>query len=57
MSGDGRFQEQKTEMKGIMGIPNLCTTDVVSCNNKKGGKDQELTQSGTTPDPGYHKGK
>ena len=24
---------------------------------KKGGKDQELIQSSTTPDPGYHMGK
>ena len=38
--GDGRFYEQKTEVKGIIGIRNFWTTDVVSHNNesKKGGK-------------------
>ena len=33
---------------------------VVLCGqyeNKKGGKDQELIQSSTTPDPGYQMGK
>ena len=42
-SGDGKFFEQKTEVKGIIGIHNFETTDVVSRNNesKKGGKDQE----------------
>ena len=32
--GDGRFHEQKTEIKGIIGIRNFWTTDVVSCNNE-----------------------
>ena len=27
-----------------------------SSESKKGGKDQELIQSSTTPDPGYHMG-
>ena len=46
----------KTEIKGIIGICNFWSTDVVSCNNesKKGDKDQESIQSSTTPDPRYH---
>ena len=61
--GDGRFHEQKknkqTENKGKIGIRNFWSTDVVSCNkgSKKVGKDQELIQSSTTPDLGYHMGK
>ena len=49
----------KTEIKGIIGIRNIWTTDVVSCINesKKGGKYQESIQSSTTPDLGYHMGK
>ena len=55
----GRFHEQKTEIKGIIGICNFFNTDVVSCNNKnkKDGKYQESIQSSTTPDLGYHMGK
>ena len=51
------YHEQKTEIKGIIGICNFWNTDVVSCNNKskKGGKYQESIQSSTTPDLGYHK--
>ena len=30
---------------------------IFSFESKKGGKDQELIQSSTTPDPGYHTGK
>ena len=54
--GDGRFHEQKTEIKGIIGVRKFMTTDAVSCNNesKKGGKYQELIQSSITPDQGYH---
>ena len=54
--GDGRFHGQKTEIKGIIGIGNFLTANVVGCNNesKKGGKDQQSMQSSTTPDPGYH---
>ena len=57
--GDGRFHEQKTEIKGIQGVRNFCSTDVASCNNerKEGGEDQESIQSSTTPDPGYYMGK
>ena len=33
------------------------TTDVVSNESKKGGKDHESIQSNTTHDPGYHMGK
>ena len=32
---------------------NMCNT----YESKKGGKDQEMIQSSTTPEPGYHMGK
>ena len=39
-------------IKGIIGMHNFWTTDVVSCNklSKRGGKDQESIQSSTTSD-------
>ena len=57
--GDRRFHEKKTEIKGIVGIRNFWTTNVVSSINesKKGGTYQESIQSSITPDLGYHMGK
>ena len=57
--GDRRFHEHKKEIKGIIGIRNFWTADVISGNNerKKSRKDQELIQSSTTPDLGYLMGK
>ena len=53
------FMKQITEVKGIIGVRNFWTNNIVSRYNesKKGGKDRELIQSSTTPDPGYHMGK
>ena len=34
-SGHGKFHEQKTEIKGIIGMRNYWTTDIVSCNNER----------------------
>ena len=53
------IHEQNTEIKGIIGIRNFWTTDVVSCINesKKGGNYHKSIQSSTTPDLGYHMGK
>ena len=54
-----RFHEQKTEIKGIIGIRNFWTSDVVSYSNesKKGGNYHESIQTSTSPDLGYHMGK
>ena len=35
----------------------IVDTNPLYFHSKKGGKDQELIQSNTTPDPGYHMGK
>ena len=34
-----------------------CRANNNQLQSKKGGKDQESIQSGSTPDPGYHMGK
>ena len=33
------------------------TRKMLDAQSKKDGKDKEMIQSGTTPDPGYHMGK
>ena len=53
------FMNFLQKIKGMIGIRNFWTTDVVSCNNesKKGGKYEESIKSSTSPDLEYHMGK
>ena len=39
------------------GLKSDSLTILVRYKSKKDGKDQEMIQSSTTPDPGYHMGK
>ena len=45
-------EEKKTSISCMFSVRNLHLY-----KSKKEGKDQELIQSSTTPDPGHHKGK
>ena len=57
LSGDKQVDIDDAVVSKIYPAEKLNKANTSYTKSKKGGKDQELTQSSTAPDPGYRTGK